>query len=968
MATNDPRKPDDRTPTDPKRRAKKPGEPGADDRVDLGDLPPGGDSGIPLASLPEPPSGQSLTTWTEVIRRQRAAQDAARAEQPYEVDSASDKDLLNRLVEAERRGEAPSGVGGAKRPGDTSEIPEASLPIFPAPPKSESEIDLGPSPSSGPATGGSEVRFDILYPPSDAGGAMPLPSGGLAPLSSVDFFPAMAVPAKPAADDEDAVPFAAAVDPNLSGVDLGGSSGPISHEPGRSSILDVLLREPDPRPSQYGPGGPESDILDFGDTSPGRPARPTHAASGADPSRSKAPTQPGFDMGEAVGGDGPIDLTGPASGLHSEEAIDLLAGPAAPPSLTDSGTLEISPEAREESERRSQELESSAVDLNPRPSFSGSEFDVALEPERPVRSRGSDADIDLNLPPLEDASGSSVIQPRVLAADQKALAEEFEARRRKPVADKPAERARPSPARRELIPVRGERAGDRSSRGYLLHGGIIGLLLGAGAVLAAYFGGALPNRKSGTTEQSAEVTQLKQDLSNAKREAADNKLTADTSLAGVRKALTDANVPNANNPAQAITKLAQDKRASDDRVVALTAAAAKGPTAEFATLQKAASDAQAAERVAKKNLAIAELTATAAKNELTEAKRTLTDASKAAEQARKEAGDVKKAAEDKLAVAQAAFDAKEKEATAKLAEAAKRETELTKTAEAAKKAGDDAMRARDASESLIKSIGERLAKAKLVGDKPDAAAVARGVEDAIKAATTDATVSLRDDLVKAREQESKLKTDLAAAREKEAEASKSATALKAEAQKLTAEAARLKTDNDKLGRDAADATAKAVTAQRVASQDKAEAERLAADLSRLKTENDRLARDIETVRELAEMIRTPGTVVSGPLPKQEPGKLAARFFDDGMRAFNAARYPDAESNFRKAIQFRPDDARYHYLLGLVLWMTNDSRGADAEFEKGRDLELAGQPASRLVSTVLERVQGPARQAVNAYRP
>ena len=294
MATNDPRKPDDAT--DPKRRNKKPGTPGADDHVDLGDLPPGGDSGIPLASLPEPPSGQSLTTWTEVIRRQRAAQDAARAEQPYQVDSASDKDLLNRLVEAEQRGETPSGVGGGKRPGDTSEIPEGALPIYPAP-KSESEIDLGPSHPTGPATGGSEVRFDILYPPSDAGGAMPLPSAGhLPPSSSVDFFPAVAVPAKPVYDDEAAVPFAAAVDPNLSGVDLGGS-GPLGGpgEPGRSSILDVLLREPDPRPSQYGPGGPESDILDFGDTSPGRPARPTHAASGADPSRAKAPTQPGFD-------------------------------------------------------------------------------------------------------------------------------------------------------------------------------------------------------------------------------------------------------------------------------------------------------------------------------------------------------------------------------------------------------------------------------------------------------------------------------------------------------------------------------------------------------------------------------------------------------------------------------------------------------------------------------------------------
>ena len=63
-----------------------------------------------------------------------------------------------------------------------------------------------------------------------------------------------------------------------------------------------------------------------------------------------------------------------------------------------------------------------------------------------------------------------------------------------------------------------------------------------------------------------------------------------------------------------------------------------------------------------------------------------------------------------------------------------------------------------------------------------------------------------------------------------------------------------------------------------------------------------------------------------------------------------------------------DDARYHYLLGLTLWMSNDSKrrigvregsrpgGGIAAFWPGR------------ASAVLERIQGPARQAVNAYRP
>src|SRR5262249_57816949 len=95
---------------------------------------------------------------------------------------------------------------------------------------------------------------------------------------------------------------------------------------------------------------------------------------------------------------------------------------------------------------------------------------------------------------------------------------------------------------------------------------------------------------------------------------------------------------------------------------------------------------------------------------------------------------------------------------------------------------------------------------------------------------------------------------------------------------------------------------------------------------------------------------------------------AGRAFGDGLRAYYGGQYGAAESHFRKAITFSPDDARYHYLLGLTLWVTDDKKGAEAEFEKGRDLELAGRPAPRLISSLLERVQGPARQAVNAYRP
>jgi hypothetical protein len=938
MATNDPR-PSDNAPNKKKPGGPKPNSPDTEGFVDLSELPPGGDSAIPLAQLPESPSGQSLATWTEVIRRQRAAREAAEVDQPYQVDAASDKDLLNRLVEAEQRGEAPSGVGGGRRPGDTSEIPESKLPLFPPQPKSESEIDLGPSPPTGPATGGSEVRFDILYPPSDAGGAMPLPSN-VQPASDVDFFPAKALPAKPSVDDEDAVPFAAAIDPGLSGVDLGGSGSLGPGEPGRSSILDVLLREPDPTPSAMG-REQVSDILDFGETPQARSAFPTHPAGGAEPHRSKAPTHPGVETGiGSLTDDGPLDLDGPASGHQSEESIDLYAEPGSPPSLTDSGTLEISDKAIEESVKRAEQLESSAVDLNPQPSYSGSHFDVALGAKR----QGSDADIDLELPSIDDTAGSSIIHPRVVAEDQIVLAAEMEARRRK-VTEKAPKRAKPQ----QLVPVQRSRFGDDepSRRRYLIPGGI-GVGIGICLMLVAYAVGALPDRKSDTDKVApnhlAAMAKLQEEADTAKREANNLKgikEAADKSTTDVRNALNAAGINN-RDPVQGINNLAAAKRTSDDKVRQLTAAAAKG-TPELATLRKAADDAKKAEQTAKKDLA--------------DVQGALTDA-------RKETAEAKKAAEQQLLTA----ETKEKQLTAKLTESERRETELAKAADAAKKSAADASKARDASDALVKSIGDRLAKAKFVSDTSDAAAVVRGLDDVIKAATSDATTTLREELVESRKQEAKLKTDLAAAREKEAESSKSAATAKAEAQRLTTDAAKLKTENDKLSREATEAVAKAATAEKSAAQEKAEVERLAADLSKAKAENDRLARDIETVRELTEMLRTPGSNTSAPLPRQEPAKLAERFFGDGLRGFYAGQYQDAESNFRKAIQFNGNDARYHYLLGLALWMARDAKGAELAFEKGRDLELAGLPTSRAVSAVLERIQGQARQAVNAYRP
>ncbi|HVK12360.1 MAG TPA: hypothetical protein VM597_26645, partial [Gemmataceae bacterium] len=222
MSPSDPRDPDRLTPpaAEPVDDDAQPEQMNPDGVIDLGDLASlddGGSMSIPLANLPDPPSGQSMTSWTEVIRRQRAAAEAApKAAEPV-VDAPSDRDLLGRINE-----------------GDTSEIPAGEIPVVN--PRSASEIDLGSSPwpvAGADPTSGSEVGFEVMAPPSDAGGAMRPPvAGDYAPLTDADF-----------AQAAENVPFAAEAEPvgdSFAGLGDSPADGPGGE---RSSILDVIVTD-----------------------------------------------------------------------------------------------------------------------------------------------------------------------------------------------------------------------------------------------------------------------------------------------------------------------------------------------------------------------------------------------------------------------------------------------------------------------------------------------------------------------------------------------------------------------------------------------------------------------------------------------------------------------------------------------------------------------------------------------------
>ena len=71
-------------------------------------------------------------------------------------------------------------------------------------------------------------------------------------------------------------------------------------------------------------------------------------------------------------------------------------------------------------------------------------------------------------------------------------------------------------------------------------------------------------------------------------------------------------------------------------------------------------------------------------------------------------------------------------------------------------------------------------------------------------------------------------------------------------------------------------------------------------------------------------------------------------------------------SFLDAIKNDALDARYHYFLGLAR-LAQNKQEAYEDFEQGAKLEAQDRPSRVAVSVALERVQGPARQALNETR-
>jgi tetratricopeptide (TPR) repeat protein len=101
----------------------------------------------------------------------------------------------------------------------------------------------------------------------------------------------------------------------------------------------------------------------------------------------------------------------------------------------------------------------------------------------------------------------------------------------------------------------------------------------------------------------------------------------------------------------------------------------------------------------------------------------------------------------------------------------------------------------------------------------------------------------------------------------------------------------------------------------------------------------------------------PGAV--DPLEAERDYALGLNFYFDGN-------YARAVQAFQDAVEHDDQDARYHFFLGLALEALGRPEANEA-FSRGAALERLGRPAPAVIDAALERVQGPARRALNRAR-
>ncbi|MFO0939034.1 MAG: tetratricopeptide repeat protein [Gemmataceae bacterium] len=447
-------------------------------------------------------------------------------------------------------------------------------------------------------------------------------------------------------------------------------------------------------------------------------------------------------------------------------------------------------------------------------------------------------------------------------------------------------------------------------------GTAVGLLAGVGISSGAYLAGLIP----GKSDTSAELTALTQ-----------------------------------KHDADLATAIENTKRDIEDRHRISTAEIDKELREVKSTVVDLKDRAMTADRTAKAANEAKMAAESLAKNAVMDAEK----ANMKAELAAKEAANtlaIREELEGKIKQAQMAIRTKTDEATLateKLA-AAESNAKLAKSALAAaakelQKAGF--LDAKLEGDQALASITSAIKKAALTGKPTDNA---RLDELANK------LISAEKDAETARKQAATVKTkadqDLAALRkEKETLIANYETKLKA-ASTGSPEATQ-----------AAVATAVKAYQAKLDSKD-ADLKRVQDDLTReVARYEQRLTTQAEEFRQQITALRS-GIMVATTDAERMAADRANRLFGLGSDAYFDGRYTDAVAALEDATKANPADARVWYYLGLSRWATGDRKAAIEAFKAGGQWESRSVNSSKIVGSALERVQGPARQALDAYRP
>ncbi len=512
----------------------------------------------------------------------------------------------------------------------------------------------------------------------------------------------------------------------------------------------------------------------------------------------------------------------------------------------------------------------------------------------------------------------------------------------------------------------------RSGSGLLgwVGGGVLGMLLGAGAFAGLYFADVLPAKDSAKAtvpvtqptakDSSAELAALttkNDDLQKELRATKAQEDQAKTKVATVRTELED--VIQVKD-----TALAKAKKDNANALKDLTAAEAEVKTALAAATR---SDDDAKKSASELKIAMTELVKATA-----DAKAALTDVEKAKAETKVALTDVEKAkADTKIYIALAEKNAGETEAAQKDALA------KAKLATEAQAKVTDALKAQIAAEAVLSAVVKELKANKLLDEKSGNAEALALIPDVLKKLSAQATSA---DAKKAAEALATAKKDLDGTREslKAAETAKAKAdaAVKlakddaeaqvtAAAKKAAADVTLAKKDADKA-KSEADVMAK-LAVEKATADAKMKIADAEADLASLMMKHKaELALLQESFTGQLADARKGGAIQITPAEVLTQDR-AARDYSAGVLAYQSKSFPKALAALESAVKLDPVDARYWYYLGLAQLELGKKDEADASFKKGHDLELRSKPNRATVGEALERIQGAARRELNRYR-